>query len=217
MLFRDRVEAGQRLSTALEAYRHENPIVLALPRGGVPVGFEVAIALRYPLDVIIARKIGAPDQPEFAIGAIAPGASVLNEAAIDYLGVSAGEVERIVASETQELHRRAALYRRGRPPPSLGRRTAIVVDDGLATGATAAAAIESARTGAPARVVLAVPVGASDSVASVRGLADDVVCLHTPADFRAVSQWYGDFHQTSDDDVIDLLERAAAAQAARVN
>ena len=183
-------------------------MVLALPRGGVPVGYEVARALGTPLDVLVARKIGAPSQPELGIGAIAPGGViVLDERTVAALGVTEAELEAIVARETAEMERRLARYRGDRPPPELRDRTVVVVDDGLATGVTARAAIASVRLEEPRAVVLAVPVAAPESARAFGSLVDDLVVVIMPHDFRAVGLWYEDFEQTSDEEVLDLLGR----------
>ena len=209
MHFRDRQDAGRQLGRLLLRYRDAVPAVLALPRGGVPVGYEVARALGAPLDVLVARKIGAPSQPELGIGAIAPGGViVLDERTVAALGVTEAELEAIVARETAEMARRLARYRGDRPPPELRDRTVIVVDDGLATGVTARAAIASVRLEEPQAVVLAVPVAAPESARAFGALVDDLVAVIMPHDFRAVGLWYEDFEQTSDEEVLDLLDRA---------
>ena len=209
MHFRDRRDAGRQLGQFLLRYRDAAPVVLALPRGGVPVGYEVARALGAPLDVLVARKIGAPSQPELGIGAIAPGGViVLDERTVAALGVTEAELEAIVARETAEMQRRLARYRGDRPPPELRDRTVIVVDDGLATGVTARAAIASVRLEEPRAIVLAVPVAAPESARAFGALVDDLVVVIMPHDFRAVGLWYEDFEQTSDEEVLDLLNRA---------
>ena len=209
MHFRDRRDAGRQLGQLLLRYRDAAPVVLALPRGGVPVGYEVARALGAPLDVLVARKIGAPSQPELGIGAIAPGGViVLDERTVAALGVTEAELEAIVARETAEMERRLARYRGDRAPPELRDRTVIVVDDGLATGVTARAALASVRLEEPRAVVLAVPVAASESARAFGALVDDLVAVLMPHDFRAVGLWYEDFEQTSDEEVLDLLDRA---------
>ena len=209
MIFLDRHDAGRQLAQPLLRYRDQNPIVLALPRGGVVVGYEVARALDCPLDVIVARKLGAPDQPELGIGAIAPGGvRVLDDYIIGALGISSEEIEQIATREGAEIERRLHRFRGDRPPPDLHDHTAIVVDDGLATGVTARAAIESVRGERPRRLVLAAPVCAAETARSFAALVDDMVCLHAPRDFRAVGLWYSDFDQTSDEEVVALLERA---------
>ncbi len=210
LIFADRADAGNQLAARLEKYRTEQPVVLALPRGGVVVAAAVARALGAPLDVIVVRKLGAPGNPEFAIGAMARGEMVLNEEIAPDL-LPPGYLDRVIQSEARELDRREGVYRGGRAPVPVKDRTVIVVDDGLATGSTAAAAVKALRRLGPRRIVLAVPVGAGDSVARLERLADEVVCLHTPADFRAVSLWYDVFDQTTDAAVVDLLASAGAA------
>jgi putative phosphoribosyl transferase len=211
MLFLDRRDAGARLARALETYRQDHPVIIGLPRGGVPVADEIARTLDAPLDIIVARKIGAPFQPEYALGAIAPGARVLRDDEIRALGIPAEEIERTIAIETREMARREQVYRAGRPPLAVEGKTVIVVDDGLATGATARAALASIRARKPGRLVFAAPVGAPDSVRALRSFADDVVCLYTPEDFRAVGLHYRNFEPTSDAEVLACLERVTAA------
>jgi predicted phosphoribosyltransferase len=208
MPFLDRADAGRKLAGALERFRSRSPVVLALPRGGVPVGFEVARALGAPLDVIDARKLGAPGHEELAVGAIAPGAVYVDRLLVRRLGVSAAYLEQITTAEGRELERRERLYRSGRAPLDVEGRVVILVDDGLATGATARAAVASLRQRRPAQVLLAVPVGAPETVARLREVADDVVCLETPPDFRAVSLAYRDFSPTSDAEVVSCLAAA---------
>ncbi|MGB8711666.1 MAG: phosphoribosyltransferase [Onishia taeanensis] len=210
MLFRDRQDAGWQLATALRDYRQ--PLVLGLPRGGVPVAFEVAQALGGELDVLVVRKLGVPWQPELAMGAIASnGICILNHALIARLGVSQERLNAIIADETRELKRRELAYRGHRPLPRITGRSVIVVDDGLATGATMQAAVEALREDAPGELVVAVPVAAADSLAEIATLADRVVCLHAPHAFMSVGQWYQTFGQTSDEEVIALLARASSA------
>jgi putative phosphoribosyl transferase len=215
MTFTDRADAGRRLAARLESYRRDRndqsvvPVVIGLPRGGVVVAAEVARLLEAPLDVVVVRKLGAPDYPEFAIGAIARGETVLNEE-IDPASLPPGYLDRVIATETRELERREALYRGGRAAVPVAGRTVLVVDDGLATGSTAAAAVRALRHAGARRIVLAVPVAAPDSARRLARLADEVVCLATPADFRAVSLWYRSFGQTSDEEVVELLQRASA-------
>ena len=208
MPFLDRADAGRKLAGALERFRSRSPVVLALPRGGVPVGLEVARALGAPLDVIDARKLGAPGHEELAVGAIAPGAVYVDRLLVRRLGVSAAYLEQITTAEGRELERRERLYRSGRAPLDVEGRVVILVDDGLATGATARAAVVSLRQRRPAQVILAVPVGAPETVARLREVADDVVCLETPPDFRAVSLAYRDFSPTSDAEVVSCLAAA---------
>ncbi len=210
MIFLNRRDAGRQLASTLERFRHDEPVVLALPRGGVPVGDEIARALHAPLDIVVARKLGAPAQPEFAIGAIAPGVVMVDNGLVNLLGISREAVTERIAVETQEMERRERMYRRGRPPLGLEGRTVIVVDDGLATGATARAAIASIRQQRPAKVIFAAPVCAADSAVRLREDADEVVCLRTPADFRAVSRYYHDFEPTTDDEVTLSLDRTLA-------
>jgi putative phosphoribosyl transferase len=215
MLFRDRPDAGRQLASRLAGYRPRTPLVLALPRGGLPVAFEVARALDAPLDLVVTRKLGAPGQPELAIGAIAEGGvTLLNERIVGLLGVTDDEIARAVAREGVELERRARLYREGRPPPEVRGRVVLLVDDGIATGATARAALRAVRENGPASLVLAVPVCAPDSLAVLTEEADEVVCLAAPEDFYAVGQFYDRFDQTTDAEVIDLLRRSRHAAPA---
>jgi putative phosphoribosyl transferase len=208
--FRNRVDGGRKLAERLERYRDQRPVVLALPRGGVVVGYEVAAALGAPLDVVVARKVGAPGNPEYAIGAIAPGVTVLNSNVVAELGVPLDYIEGTLARETVEMERRERTYRGGRPMEPVASRTVIVVDDGLATGATAAAALESLRKLGPARLVFAAPVVAPGSATALRGRADEVVWVLAPAAFHAVGEFYDDFRATTDEEVIALLERSRA-------
>jgi putative phosphoribosyl transferase len=209
MEFRDRHDAGSRLADRLAATPLTDPVVLALPRGGVPVGFEVAARLAAPLEVLVARKIGAPDQPELGVGAIAEGGGqVLDDRTTRALGLTESSLRHTIEREQAELARRVRDYRGDRPLPPLKGRTVIVVDDGLATGVTMRAAVRAVRGTGAARVIVAAPVGAPSTVESLGAEADVVVCLHSPPAFAAVGQWYRDFDQTSDAEVIDLLERA---------
>lgn len=216
--FRDRVEAGRALALQLVQYRgRSDVIVLALPRGGVPVGYEVARELGLPLDVFVVRKLGMPGHEEFAIGAIASGGvRVLDEDSLAAGGVSTAELERITTRERTELERRERLYRHGRPPLDVSGRTAILVDDGLATGQTMRAGVAALRREGASAVVVAVPVAASETCEAFRELADDVVCIMTPDPFMAVGLWYEDFSQTSDAEVERLLASAAREKGAAV-
>jgi erythromycin esterase-like protein/predicted phosphoribosyltransferase len=209
-LFRHRHEAGQRLAGSLGQYANrDDVIVLALPRGGVPVGFEVSQALRAPLDVFLVRKLGAPGHPELAIGAIAAGGvRVLSEDLIAALGLSPATIEQVADREALELERRDKAYHGDRTKPSLRNKTVIVIDDGLATGSTMEAAVSALRAQGVARIIAAAPVGAPDSCQRLRTLADEVVCLETPDPFNAVGLWYEIFDQTTDEEVVELLRRA---------
>ena len=213
--FRDRADAGRRLAAKLRRYMgRDDVVVLALPRGGVPVGYEVARALGAPLDVFGVRKLGVPGHEELAMGAIASGGvRVLNEEVVRQLGIPAALIEQVAAREGHELERRESAYRDGRPRPDVRDKIVILVDDGLATGATMRAAVAALRRLDPARIVVAVPVGAHDTCAELTDEADEVVCGVTPEPFVAVGIWYEDFGQTTDDEVRDLLARAAAAPA----
>lgn len=213
MLFEDRADAGRQLAGRLTAYAgRSDVIVLALPRGGVPVAFEVARKLAAPLDVFLVRKLGVPGHPELAMGAIAEGGvEVVSEDVIDELGIPRVLVRQVAARERLELDRRDHLYRGGRRQPLLRDRTVVLVDDGLATGATMKAAILALRQHQPARVVVAAPVGATETCDRLRRLADEVVCLATPDPFHAVGLWYRKFGQTSDEEVGRLLTRAGLA------
>lgn len=215
--FKSREEAGKMLGQRLAAYAgRDDVLVLALPRGGVPVGYAVAQALDLPLDILLVRKLGVPGHEEYAMGAIASGGwSVLHRDVLNSLGITMAMVESVTRREAAELERRERLYRANRPPASLQGRTLILVDDGLATGASMQVALQAARAAKPARVIVAVPVAPPDTCRSLRGQADDIVCLQSPELFQAVGQWYERFDQTSDDEVIDLLDRAGRSQAAR--
>jgi putative phosphoribosyl transferase len=206
--FADRIAAGRLLAARLAHLRGQDLVVLGLPRGGVPVAAEVAMALKAPLDVIVVRKLGLPGQPEVAVGAIGEGgARVLNPSVIMY--VSEAELARIESRERAELEQRVAVWRQGRPACPLTGRTAVIVDDGVATGATAAAACAVARQRGAAHIVLATPVIPADAVAALRQVADEVVTVLAPEDFQAVGQWYADFTPTPDEDVSRLLAEAA--------
>ncbi len=211
--FRNRREAGQQLSAKLQQYAGQpDVIVLALPRGGVPVGFEVATALDVPLDVFVVRKLGLPWHEELAIGALASGGvRFLDQDLIRVAGVSDDDIRRVTAVEQIELERRERLYRGDRPFPDLAGKTVILVDDGLATGSTMRAAVAALRQEDPARVIVAVPVASPDTCEAFRDIADDIVCAATPEPFHAVGLWYEDFSQTTDEEVHYLLDQARAA------
>jgi len=213
MIYRDRTEAGQALAAKLAAHADRpDVLVLALPRGGVPVAFEVAQALHAPLDVFLVRKLGVPGREELAMGALATGGvRVLNEDVVAALGIAEPAIAAVIREEEQELQRREQLYRGDRPAPDVRGRTVILVDDGLATGSTMRAALAALRQQGPARLVVAVPVGAAETCADFRAEADEVVCARTPEPFYAVGLWYNDFSQTTDEEVHELLERAAEA------
>ena len=208
IVFADRVDAGRRLAGALGHLEGEDAVVLAIPRGGVEVGAEVARAHGWPLDIVVPRKVRAPQNPELGLGAIAPGVRVLDEAMLRSLGVSKEYLGREIAEQEEEIRRREHAYRQGRPGENLEGRVAIVVDDGVATGGTAAAALRWARAQGAARVILAVPVGPPEGLRRLEADADEVVALDTPEPFFAVGQWYQDFPQTSDQEVVALLESA---------
>jgi predicted phosphoribosyltransferase len=215
--FQDRTEAGHVLAQNLQAYRNRpNVLVLALPRGGVPVAYEVARELNAPLDVFIVRKLGVPGHEELAMGAIATGEiRVLHERIIQELGISRHTLDMVTANEKQELARREFLYRRGEPAPVIHDRTVIIIDDGLATGSTMKAAVAAVREQHPARLIVAVPTAPASTCAELKQIADEVFCARTPEPFYAVGGSYMDFRQTTDEEVRDLLEDAARAYAAR--
>jgi len=214
-IYQDRVDAGQRLARALERYAGPETLVLGVPRGGVVVAAEVARALEAPLDVVIARKIGAPHEPEFAIGAVVSGEGgvLLDEPAIRYLQVPAEFIRRETERQEAEIRRQMALYRGDRPVPELAGKTVIVVDDGIATGYTLRAALAGLRRQDPERLVVAAPVGPGSVCREFRQLADDVICLRMPEPFVAVGAWYADFDQTEDAEVIRLLRTQAEQPA----
>jgi putative phosphoribosyl transferase len=213
--FADRAEGGRLLAEHLAAYAgRDDVVVLGLPRGGVPVAFEVARALDAPLDVFVVRKLGVPWRPELAMGAIASGGvRVLNEDVVAATGVTPDDIEAVTAREAQELARREELYRGDRAPADVTARAGILVDDGLATGATMRAAVAALKERGAARIVVAVPTAASHTCGLLEQEVDEVVCARTPEPFLAVGLWYRDFSPTTDDEVRELLERAAAAPA----
>jgi putative phosphoribosyl transferase len=210
MFFLDRSEAGQRLGAQLREFAQRDVVVLALPRGGVPVGFEVAQSLNAPLDVLVVRKLGVPGQEELAMGAIAcGGVRVLNWEIIRAFALSPEQIDAVVAKEARELQRREQVYRGKRIRMEVHGRTVILVDDGLATGSTMHAAIAALRQEKPKFIVVAVPVAAASTCAEIEKVTDRVVCLYTSQEFHSVGQWYRNFSQTSDDTVRDLLNRSA--------
>jgi putative phosphoribosyl transferase len=215
MPFRDRYDAGRRLARALLRYKDQNAVVFALPRGGVPVGAIIAEALRAALDLVLVRKIGVPYQPELAMGAIADGGeavAVRNEDVIRLAGVSEEEFERVCAKERAEIERRRRLYLGDRPRPEPRGRPAIVVDDGVATGATTRAALRAVRALHPSRLALAVPVAPLDALETLRDEADEIVCLESYRDFGAIGFFYADFRQVDDAEVIEALHRFSQRQ-----
>ena len=207
--FANRRAAGVELAARLTDYAGRSDLlVLGLPRGGVPVAYEIATALGAPLDVFLVRKLGVPGHPELAMGAIASGGvQVLNQDVLGWYGLPQAAIDQVAADEQVELERREREYRRSQPPLAIEDRVVILVDDGLATGSTMKAAVQSVKALRPARTVVAVPVGARDTCEALTGLADDVVCAHTPEPFSAVGLWYRDFSQTSDEEVRELLEK----------
>lgn len=209
MVFENRKAAGKRLAAELLSLRSAFPIIIALPRGGVPVGYEVAEIFHTSLNVLVARKIGAPGNSEFAIGAIAEGdVKVLDESPIKHLEISKEKLKEVIKNEKEELKRRVALYRSNRPLPVMKGRTIILVDDGLATGSTARAAIVSIKRRKPKQIIFATPVCAYDTELELRSLVDDVICITKPVDFSAVGQWYKNFEQVTDQEVMDLLAQS---------
>jgi predicted phosphoribosyltransferase len=211
-LFGDRTEAGRHLASLLLHHAgRPDVVVVALPRGGVPVGYEVARALAAPLDVFVVRKLGVPGREELAMGAIATGGvRILNEDVVRPLEISWDIVDAVAAREWRELERRERAYRGDRPPPDVRGRTVILVDDGLATGSSMRAAVAALRQQQPSRIVVAAPVGAPDTCLELRKHADEVVCGYAPEPFYGVGMWYDDFAQTTDEEVHELLERAEA-------
>lgn len=220
MLFANRQEAGRRLASALLQFKAQRPVVLALARGGVPVGFEIAQTLAAPLDVLLVRKIGAPGSPELAIGAIVDGEhleKVIDPKMVAVLAVPQSYLDQEVAEQTAEIERRRKVYFQDRTPADVQGATAIVVDDGIATGATMRAALRATRRRHPAKLVLSVPVASPTAIEALRGEVDEVVCLEAAQEFFAIGEFYRDFHQVSDEEVIALLRRAASARAAEAS
>jgi putative phosphoribosyl transferase len=210
--FANRRQAGKELATQLANFANGSfVLVLARPRGGVPVAFEVARALRAPLDVFLVRKLGVPGHEELAMGAIATGGvRVLNEEVTNHIQISSSAIDEVATREEQELKRRERLYRGDRPPPSVQGRTVILIDDGLATGSTMRAAATALRNMQPSKIIVAVPVAAAETCADLRSEVDEVICGATPEPFMAVGAWYSDFEQTSDQEVRQLLDRIAS-------
>jgi putative phosphoribosyl transferase len=210
MSFVDRRDAGRRLGASLAGRGLADAVVVALPRGGVPVAAEVAATLGAPLDILVVRKLGCPWQPELGMGGIGEGGvRVLNEALIARLGITAEQVDAVAAEEQAELERRVRRYRGDRPAVPVAGRTVVLVDDGLATGFSARTAVAVLRQQGAGRIVLAVPVAPSETIRQMQTVADEVVCLETPAWFLAIGEWYADFRQTSDDEVTTLLAGSA--------
>jgi putative phosphoribosyl transferase len=215
--FKDRIEAGELLAQRLMRYaRRDDVIVLALPRGGVPVGYVIASKLEVALDVLLVRKLGFPGREEFAMGAIASGGvSILQKEVIDRFRIPLSVVEAVKQRESNEIERREKRYRANRPFPQLQDRVVILVDDGIATGSTMLAAVQCLRNFKPARIIIAVPVAPPETCRILRSEVDDMICLSMPEQFYAVGAWYKDFGQTSDEEVTNLLERAEREQAQR--
>ena len=215
MPFRNRSEAGRRLAVALAGYKEQEPTILALPRGGVAVAAEVAAALDAPLDLILVRKVGVPFQPELAMGAVADGGGstiVRNEDVIEHVGIDEAEFKAVCDAELAEIERRRERYLGNRERAEIAGRTAIVIDDGVATGATTRAALRATRMRNPKQLVLAVPVAPSDSLTELRREADDIMCLEDDSVFEAIGLYYRDFRQVSDEEVIEILHRFPAGK-----
>lgn len=209
MLYKDRKDAGYQLAEKLKKYINDNPVVMALPRGGVILGYQVAKKLKAPLDVIVPRKIGAPFNPEFGIGAIAPnGVRVINDETIRLLNISGIQIEQIIERETKEMNRRINLYRKGLAPLDLDGKAVIVVDDGIATGVSTKAAILSIKQMNPKKIILAVPVCPPETANIFRTEVDEFLSLNEPMDFYAVGAYYDDFNQITDEEVINLLQKS---------
>jgi putative phosphoribosyl transferase len=213
--FEDRRDAGKKLAAKLARFRGGGCVVFGLPRGGVPVGYEISRSLGAPLDVFVSRKLGAPGQPEFGIGAVAAGGvRILNTDVIRRLGIPDEYVERITAQEIAEVNRRLRFFRGGRPEMEVGGRTAILVDDGLATGVTARAAVEAMKLRKPGRLILAAPVCAAQTANIFASKVDELLCLASPSDLGAIGLWYRNFDQTTDEEVVQLLEQARSERGA---
>ena len=210
MIYRDRIDAGKQLALRLSEYANpDDVLVLALPRGGVPVAYEVAKALHAPLDIFLVRKLGVPGHEELAMGAISTGGvRVINADVVDYLRIPARAVDAVVDTELRELERRERLYRGSRAEPDVSGKTLILVDDGLATGSTMRAAVEALRQQNPARIVVAVPVSAPETCDEYRMGVDEIICAQTPEPFMGVGMWYRDFSQTTDEEVREILARS---------
>lgn len=207
-MFENRRDAGKQLADELKTRNYDDPVIIAVPRGGVPLGIEVATALNAPLDLVIPRKIGAPGNPEYAVGAVTEdGSIVTNESAVKSTGATEEYIRRAAEEQRQEVERRLQEYRGDRDPTDVTEKTVIIVDDGVATGTTLKAAIKSIRRRGPSHLVVAVPVGSASSIQEIRRLADDVICLDTPSHFGAVGQYYRSFPQTTDDEVKKLLKQ----------
>ena len=219
MIYENRSDAGKRLARELAGYKSQEPLILALPRGGVPVGAEIARALDAPLDLILVRKLGVPMQPELAMGAVIDGAEphvVRNEDIIAFLAMPEAEFEQICARELAEIERRRKLYLADRPRAELRDRVVIVVDDGIATGATVRAALQAIRGKGPGKLVLAVPVAPTSTLQELEGEADEIVCLQRHEPFYAIGLYYTDFHQVSDREVIGILSKVRAPEPPRL-
>ena len=209
MIFEDRRHAGKLLAETLVTMKIREPVVLAIPRGGVVVAYEVAIRLRCPMDVIIPRKIGAPFQPELAVGAVTEDGTIyVNKDIVAAIGVSESYLESEAQSQLREIKRRAQVYRKGAPPAEVSGKTAILVDDGVATGATMKAAILSLKKYSPKKIIIAVPVGAKETIDEFRKQVDEIVCLHVPESMYAIGEFYRNFEQTTDQEVVSFLELA---------
>jgi putative phosphoribosyl transferase len=211
MMFRDRSDAGRILASRLTHYNgRKDVVVLALPRGGIPVAYEIGKELGVPVDVFVVRKLGVPRQEELAMGAIASGdVRIINYDVVNQLGIDPGTIDRVTDQERQELRRREQLYRGDRRPPALAGKSIILVDDGIATGSTMRAAIAAVRQSTPTRLIVAVPVAAASTYREISAEVDEIICPETPEAFFAISQWYDRFQQTTDDEVRDLLSRTA--------